>query len=46
MNKGSRAAAPMATPKQGKMDTSKPTGGKVMQPMMPAGRKGNAVKKG
>jgi len=46
MNKGSRAAAPMAKPKEGKMDHSKPTGGKVMPSMMPAGRKGNTVKKG
>jgi len=46
MNKGSRAAAPMAKPKEGKMDNTKPAGGKVMQPMMPAGRRGNAVKKG
>jgi len=29
MNKGSRAAAPMSQPKEGKMDTSKPKGGKV-----------------
>jgi len=46
MNKGSRAAAPMAKPKEGKMDHSKPAGGKVMPPTMPAGRRGNAVKKG
>ena len=46
MNKGSRAAAPMAKPKEGIMDNTKPGGGKVMQPMMPAGRKGNKVKKG
>mgnify|MGYP007073084153 FL=1 len=46
MNKGSRAAAPMAKPKEGKMDTSKPAGGKVFFGMMPAGRKGSAVKKG
>jgi hypothetical protein len=46
MNKGSRAAAPMAKPTEGKKDNSKPAGGKVMQSMMPAGRKGNAVKKG
>ena len=46
MNKGSRAAAPMAMPKEGKMDNSKPAGGKVMQPVTPAGRRGNTVKKG
>jgi len=46
MNKGSRAAAPMAKPKEGKMDHSKPEGGKVIPSMTPAGRRGNAVKKG
>jgi hypothetical protein len=46
MNKGSRAAAPMSQPKEGKMDTSKPKGGKVFFGMMAAGRKGKAVKKG
>jgi hypothetical protein len=46
MNKGSRAAAPMAKPKEGKMDTSKPAGGKVFFGTTPTGRKGNAVKKG
>ena len=46
MNKGSRAAAPMAKPKEGKMDTSKPAGGKVMFGTTPAGRKGTAAKKG
>ena len=46
MNKGSRAAAPMAKPKEGKMDTSKPAGGKVYFGTTPAGRKGTAVKKG
>jgi hypothetical protein len=46
MNKGSRAAAPMAKPKEGKKDHSKPAGGKVMASMMPAGRPGNKVKKG
>jgi hypothetical protein len=46
MNKGSRATAPMAKPTEGKKDTSKPAGGKVFFGMMPAGRKGNAVKKG
>ena len=47
MNKGSRAAAPMSMPTKGKKDTSKPAGpGKVVPSMMPAGRRGNAVKKG
>ena len=47
MNKGSRAAAPMSMPVEGKKDNSKPAGpGKVVPSMMPAGRKGNAVKKG
>jgi len=47
MNKGSRAAAPMSKPTEGKKDTSKPSGpGKVVPSMMPAGRRGNAVKKG
>ena len=46
MNKGSRAAAPMAKPKEGKMDTSKPAGGKVYFGTTPAGQRGNAVKKG
>ena len=46
MNKGSRAAAPMAQPKEGKMDTSKPKGGKVFFGMMSAGRKGKPVTKG
>jgi len=63
MNKGSRAAAPMSKPVEGKKDTSKPAGmskpvegkkdtskpagpGKVVPSMMPAGRRGNAVKKG
>lgn len=46
MNKGSRAAAPMAKPKEGKMDTSKPAGGKVMFGMTPEGKRGSAVKKG
>jgi hypothetical protein len=36
----------MAKPKEGKKDHSKPAGGKVMPSMMPAGRRGNAVKKG
>ena len=40
MNKGSRAAAPMDAPTQGKMDTAKPKGGKVFFGMTPAGRKG------
>jgi hypothetical protein len=46
MNKGSRAAAPMSKPTEGKKDTSKPSGGNVMPSMMPAGRKGSKVKKG
>ena len=46
MNKGSRAAAPMSMPVEGKKDTSKPAGGKVFFGMMPKGRKGTAVKKG
>jgi hypothetical protein len=47
MNKGSRAAAPMSMPVEGKKDTSKPAGpGKVVPSMMPAGRKGTKVKKG
>ena len=46
MNKGSRAAAPMSMPVEGKKDTSKPAGGKVVPSMMPVGRKGNKVKKG
>ena len=45
MNKGSRAKASMIAPKQGKMDTSKPAGGKVMFGMMTKARKGKAVKK-
>ena len=36
----------MAAPKQGKMDTSKPAGGKVMFGMMAKARKGKTVKKG
>jgi hypothetical protein len=47
MNKGSRAAAPMSMPVEGKKDTSKPAGpGKVVPSMMPAGRKGTSVRKG
>ena len=46
MNKGSRAKAPMSAPIEGKKDTSKPKGGKVIPSMMPAGRKGTSVKKG
>ena len=45
MNKGSRAAAPMAKPKEGKMDHSKPAGGKVVPSMTPAGRKGKPTVK-
>ena len=40
MKKGGRAAAPVQKPTEGKKDTSKPKGGKVMFGMMPAGRKG------
>jgi hypothetical protein len=36
----------MAKPTEGKKDTSKPAGGKVFFGIMPAGRKGSAVKKG
>ena len=46
MNKGSRAAAPMSKPVEGKKDTSKPAGGQVYLGTTPAGRKGSAVKKG
>jgi hypothetical protein len=46
MNKGSRATAPVSKPVEGKKDTSKPAGGKVFFGMMPAGRRGNAAKKG
>ena len=44
MNKGSRAAAPMSKPVEGKKDTSKPSGGKVFFGMVAAARKGTAVK--
>ena len=40
MNKGSRAAAPMSKPVEGKKDTSKPAGGKVDYGYAPAGRPG------
>lgn len=40
MKKGTHEAAPMSKAIQGKMDTSKPTGGKVYFGMTPAGRKG------
>ena len=47
MNQGTRAAAPMSKPVEGKKDTSKPAGpGKVVPSMMPAGRRGTSVKKG
>ena len=46
MDKGSRAKASMAAPKQGKMDTSKPAGGKVFFGMMAKGRPGKKAKKG
>ena len=40
MNKGSRAAAPMSKPVEGKKDTSKPAGGKRYFGMATKGRKG------
>ena len=46
MNKGSRATAPMSKPVEGKMDSSKPAGGKVFFGTTPAGQRGTAVKKG
>jgi hypothetical protein len=46
MNKGSRAAAPVSKPVEGKKDTSKPAGGKVFFGMTPAGKRGSAPKKG
>jgi hypothetical protein len=46
MNKGSRAKAPMSAPKEGKMDTSKPKGGKVFFGMMAKGRPGKKTTKG
>jgi hypothetical protein len=46
MDKGSRAKASMAAPKQGKMDTSKPAGGKVFFGMMAKARPGKKAKKG
>jgi hypothetical protein len=46
MNKGSRAAAPMAQPKEGKMDTSKPKGGKVFFGIMAKARPGKKATKG
>lgn len=45
MKKGSVAGAPMSKPVEGKKDTSKPSGGKVMANYTPAGRKGKPVKK-
>ena len=45
MNKGSRATAPMSKPTEGKKDTSKPSGGKVMPSMMPADAKETQLKK-
>jgi hypothetical protein len=38
--KGGREKAPMQKPTEGKMDTSKPAGGKVAFGYAPAGRKG------
>ena len=46
MNNGSRAAAPMAKPKEGQMDHAKPAGGKGMPGMMAKGRPGKKAKKG
>ena len=46
MNKGSRAAAPMSMPVEGKKDTSKPKGGKVFFGIMAKGRPGKKTKKG
>jgi len=40
MNKGSQAPASVSKPVEGKMDTSKPAGGKVYFGITPAGRKG------
>jgi len=40
MKKGGRASAPVAKPTEGKKDSSKPAGGKVIFGMTPAGRKG------
>ena len=40
MKKGGREKAPMQKPTEGKMDTRKPTGGKVAFGYAPAGRKG------
>jgi len=40
MNKGSQAPAPVSKVVEGKMDTSKPAGGKVYFGITPAGRKG------
>lgn len=40
MKKGGRAKASMAKPVEGKKDTSRPKGGKVVFGMTPAGRKG------
>ena len=44
MKKGTQAKAVMAKPVEGKKDTSKPSGGKVVFPFTPAGRKGKKVK--
>ena len=47
MKKGTFAKAVMAKVVEGKKDTSKPAGpGKVSFGIVPAGRKGTAVKKG
>jgi len=44
MNKGSRAAASLAKPKEGKMDHSKPAGSKVYFGTVSAGKKGKKAK--
>ena len=44
MKKGTQAKAVMAKPVEGKKDTSKPKGGKVVMPFTPAGRKGKKAK--
>ena len=44
MKKGTQAKAMMSKPVEGKKDTSKPSGGKVVFPFTPAGRKGKKAK--
>lgn len=46
MNKGTRAAASVAKPTEGKNKPAGKAGGKVFFGMTPAGRKGKSVKKG